>query len=78
MTVEQIVADAANYFAGWHEVLYVFFFLLVTGLIACFVSFRVLQWISKLTLGHDDEACDDDRYHCLGQFEDEDDDEESD
>jgi len=53
MTVEQIIADAANYFAGWHEVLYVFFFLLVAGLIGCFVSYHVLQWICEITLGGD-------------------------
>ena len=55
MTVEQIIADAANYFVGWHEVLYVFFFLLVAGLIGCFVTHHMLQWICEIMLRDDRE-----------------------
>ena len=55
MTVEEIIADAASYFTVWHDVLLVFFFLLATGLFACFVSYHVLQWIGELTLGDDHE-----------------------
>ena len=51
--------------------------LLVTGLIACLISFRVVQWIVSRD-DDDDEECDDDTYYCLAQYEDEDDDEESD
>jgi len=32
----------------WQEVLYVFLFLLATGILACFVSYSVVQWVCKV------------------------------
>ena len=52
-TIEEVIADAISHVSIWQEMLFIFFFLIITGGIACFVSLYIVQWVSKITFGPD-------------------------
>ena len=54
MTVEEIIVDAVSHMSVWQEMLYVFFFLVAVGAIACFISLYIVQWVGRLTFGETD------------------------